>query len=107
MLVKALRPFDKRSVGDVFDVDTRLAQELIRNGLVVTHKMQSAPSNKAAPTPQNKGGDAGKALAAGADQPSSVSQAAQASPSTMPTPSADGAQRPVLKLRKPRAKRSP
>jgi hypothetical protein len=109
MLVRAIKPHKAPhkmvQAGEVFDMNPALAAELIRNGLAVEHKMKTPPANKAAPTPQNKA-DAGKAPAAGEDQPLSASPVAQASPLPTPTPSDDGATRPILKLRKPRAKRS-
>lgn len=106
MLVRAIKPFDKKQPGTVFDTTSFHASELIRNGMAVEHKMKAPPANKMAATPQNKGSvDAGKAPAAGVDQPSSVSQAAPVSPSPTSNTSASGA-RPTLRLRKPRAKRS-
>lgn len=106
MLVKAIKPFDKKAVGQVFDATPIFANELIRNGLAVAHKMQSAPSNKAAPAAQNKGADMGKAPADGEAPQSSASQAAPASLPPTASPSETGATRPTLRLRKSRAKRS-
>lgn len=106
MLVRAIKPFDRKQPGTVFDTTVPHAAELIRNGMAVEHKMQKPAANKMAQTPQNKGAtDAGKAPAAGVDAPSSASQAAQVSTLPMPITSASGA-RPTLRLRKPRAKRS-
>lgn len=106
MLVRAIKPFDKKMPGTVFDTTSFHAAELIRNGMAVEHKMQKPPANKMAATSQNKGApDAVKPPAAGVVQPSSVSQAAQVSPSQTSNMSATGT-RPTLRLRKPRAKPS-
>lgn len=106
MLVRAVKPFDKHSVGHVFDATPTRASELMRSGLAVAHKMQSAPSNNAAPAVQNKGADMGKAPADGEAPQSSASRAAQASQPPTASPSEPGATRPTLRLRKSRAKRS-
>lgn len=104
MLVRAIKPFDKKLPGTVFDTTSFHAAELIRNGVAVEHKMRQPPANKAAPTPQNKGAtDAGKAPDAGVVLPSSVSQVDPASPLPTSSTSAAGA-RPTLRLRKSRAK---
>jgi hypothetical protein len=109
MLVRAIKPHKAPhkmvQAGEVFDMNVAQAAELIRNGLAVEYKMKTPPANKAAPTPLNKA-DAGKAPAAGEDRPLSALPAAQVSPFPTLTPSADGATRTTLKLRKPRAKRS-
>lgn len=107
MLVRAIKPFDKKDPGTVFDTTSTHAAELIRNGLAVEHKMRQAPLNKAAPTPQNKGApaDAGKAPDDGGDPPSSALPAVPASLPPTSSTSASGA-RPTLRLRKPRVKRS-
>ncbi len=106
MLVRAIKPFDKKMPGTVFDTTSFHAAELIRNGLAVEHKMRTAPVNKMAPTPQNKSApEAGKAPDDGAGLPSSVSPVDQASPLPTSSTSASGA-RPTLRLRKPRVKRS-
>lgn len=106
MLVRAIKPFDKKHPGTVFDTTSFHAAELIRNGMAVEHKMRTPPVNKTAATPQNKGApEAGKAPADGVELPSSVSPAALVSPLPTSSTSAAGA-RPTLRLRKPRAKRS-
>lgn len=106
MLVRAIKPFDKKHPGTVFDTTSTHAAELIRNGLAVEHKMRTPPLNKMAATPQNKGApDAGKAPADGGVQPSSVLPAAQVSALPTSSTSVSGA-RPTLRLRKPRVKRS-
>lgn len=115
MLVRVLKPFKAPhkmvQPGEVFDADTFIAKDYIAAGIAVAFqtpnrivKMRPAPMNKMQPAPLNKASEAGKALAAGADQPSSVSQAAQALPSETLKPSVS---RATLKLKKVRrSKRS-
>lgn len=103
MLIKVVKPFNKLQVGDVFDDPN--GRDYVLNGLAVEVKMGATPQNKMARTPENKA-EAGKAPADGEAQPSSVSQAAQASPQTTATSSRDGGKRPILRLRKKRVKQS-
>lgn len=103
MLIKAVRPFQKRQVGEVFDVEGQTARDYIRNGLAVEVKNGKTPLNKMAAKPENKSIDAGKAPADGEVQQSSASQAAQALVPPTVLPSVDGVKRPILRLR---AKRS-
>lgn len=111
MLVEVRKPFlaphKMVQVGERFHAEDLIANDWIRNGLVINSKSAKTPLNKMAYAPQNKSAlDAGKAPAVGEDQPSSVSQAAQASQQQIAESSIAGAKRTTLRLRKPRAKQS-
>lgn len=82
--IRALDAFDGHQPGDSIEVTERQAAQLIQKGLAkmdgpVRNKMAQAPANKANPSP-----------AAGMEQQSSASQAAQASPKTTANTSATG-----------------
>lgn len=84
MRVIALDTHDNYQEGDEYEVSDRVAEQLIRKGLV---KAGAVPKNKMAPPSENK---ADPSEAAGGEQSSSASRAAQASAPTTAKPSTVG-----------------
>lgn len=85
--VIAIEPHDGKQPGQRYEIVERIADELVRRGLV---KMAVPARNKMRPDPINKGDPRNPTPAAGRVQPSSALPVAQASHETTASASAPG-----------------
>ncbi len=85
--VTAIEPFNMRKIGEEFELPEREAEQAEKKGLV---KIMAPLKNKMAAPLENKGNPS---QAAGQEQPSSASPAAQASEKTTAKPSEGGESR--------------